>query len=457
MSTETLSQIWGKLMMPGEKAIANWDEDSLTMAVEAVVDCLGNIDRSIVDGLYFASTTPSYREKQNASIVAKVVDLRRDIATMDISNSIRSGTSAMRAALDAVNAGSAQNIMVASSDCRVPAPDSDFENYFGDGAAAILLGNTDVAVEIEGSYTMSSDFLDIWRRENDRYVRTWEDRFVFTQGYYQHMGEIIAELFNRYKVSNKDFDKVILYGHDQRRHFEMCRRLGFDLKTQVQDPLLTTVGNAGSASVLMMLVAALEAAKPGDRLLLAGYGDGADAYILKVTDKINGLRNRRGVKKHLARKMIMPSYGKYIHFRNLMEWQARPEPSNYAPLTMSWRDRNWILSFKGNKCNKCHGIQFPPQRICTWCQSKDDFEEIRLSDRKGIVYTYSMDNLAVSIDPPVVNTIVNLDGGGRVAAIMTDRDVNKISTGMPVELTFRRFHEGQGIHNYFWKCRPIID
>jgi len=68
-----------------------------------------------------------------------------------------------------------------------------------------------------------------------------------------------------------------------------------------------------------------------------------------------------------------------------------------------------------------------------------------------------MDNLAVSIDPPVVNTIVNLDGGGRVAAIMTDRDVNKISTGMPVELTFRRFHEGQGIHNYFWKCRPIID
>jgi 3-hydroxy-3-methylglutaryl CoA synthase len=457
LDLQTISQIWGGPTGKGEKAVANWDEDSLTMAVEAIMDCLNgmDMDRELVDGLYFATTTPVYREKQNASIIAKVVDLRRDVVTADFTNSLRGGSSAIRAAVDAVKAESAKRFIVAASDCRVPAPDSEFEQLFGDGAAAFALGESDVAVEIEGSATISSDFIDIWKREEDTYVQTWESRFVITHGYLEHLVEMVGRLFEKYDVTPKDFTKVVVYAYDLRRHREVAKTVGFDPKTQVQDPLLTTVGNTGTASALMMLVAALEEAKPEDRILFLNYGDGADAFILKVTEEIERLRDRRGIKKHLASKMTLPNYGKYLHFRNLMQWERKRQPEKFATLTMSWRDRNWVLSCHGSKCRQCEKIQFPPQRVCAWCQAKDDFDEIQLSDKKGTLFTYSMDNLAVSVDPPTVIAVVNLEGGGRFSTTLTDRDPEKISPDMPVELTFRKVHEGKGMHNYFWKCRPI--
>jgi len=199
----------------------------------------------------------------------------------------------------------------------------------------------------------------------------------------------------------------------------------------------------------------LEESKPGDRILLAGYGDGADAFILRVTDQIEKVRERRGIKRHLASKMILPNYGRYLHFRNLMQWEARLEIENYSTLPMSWRDREWILSFKGGKCKRCGNIVFPPQRVCSWCQAKDEYELVRLSDKKGTLFSYSLDNLAVSPDPPTVISVVDLEGGGRFSSIMTDREPDKLSPDMEVEPTFRKIHEGRGIRNYFWKCRPI--
>ena len=454
MSLATLAQAWGDPPRSGEKAVANWDEDSLTMATEGVIDCLNNMDRESIDGLYLATTTPAYREKQSASIIAKVLDLRRDVVTADFANSLRGGTIALRAAIDAINSGSAKQFVVAAADHRVPAPHSEFERLLGDGSAALLMGDSNVAVEIEGSYTISSDFMDIWKREESRYIQAWEDRFIIEHGYLEHLTEVIAGLFKKYNTTSKDFTKVVFYAYDARRHTELARNLGF-APEQVQDPLLTKVGNTGAASTMMMLVAALEDSKPGDRILFANYGDGADAFILRVTDQIEGIRNRQGVKKNLDSKMMLPNYGKYLHFRDLMEWEFQYSMQKYASQPMSWRDRSWVLSCKGSRCKSCGNIIFPPQRICSWCQTKDNFEDVRLSDKKGTLFSYSLDNLAVSVDPPNVISIVDLEGGGRFSTVMTDRDPEKLTPDMPVELTFRFFHKSRGIRNYFWKCRPI--
>ena len=52
---------FGQVMpFPGEKAVANFDEDSCTMAVAAGIDCLADLDREEIDGLYFASTSSPY-------------------------------------------------------------------------------------------------------------------------------------------------------------------------------------------------------------------------------------------------------------------------------------------------------------------------------------------------------------------------------------------------------------
>lgn len=454
LSESELARAWGGRGGRGEIAVANYDEDSITMAVEAAIDCLNGTDRDIADGLYFASTTPPYSEKMSASIVAAATDLRDDLFTLDIGNSLRCGTSAIKAAHDSIKSGSAKNILVTAADCRLAPPASEFESVFGDGAAAFLIGGEDVAVAIEDSHSISSDFLDVWKRTEDPYIRTWEDRFILQYGYSEKLGMAVSALLKKTGLSAKDFAKVVYYAPNARSHQRMIRQLKIEPE-QVQVPMFDSIGNTGAAFAPMMLVAALEEAKPGDRILWANYGDGADAFILQVTDQIEKVRDRRGIKHHLESKMSIPNYEKYIRFRNLMQGEADRRPQYISSLPMIWRDRKQVTPLHGGRCRKCGNIQFPIQRVCAYCQAKDDYEEVRLADKKATVFTFSMDERAVEVDPPRVWTINDLDGGGRIYCTMTDRDTEQIEIGMGVEMTFRKIHEGAGLHNYFWKCRPI--
>ncbi len=441
----------------GERAVANFDEDSLTMGVEAAIDCLGDIDRNLIDGLYFASTTPPYREKQAASILAAALDLRPEVFTADFTDSLRAGTSAFRAALDAVKAGSAQRVLVVMADCRLPAPNSEFELVFGDGAAAFLIGDADIILDIVDSYSFTSEFIDVWRREQDKYHRTWEDRFVMEEGYQKLMPRGMAGLMKKSGLAPEDITRAVLYAPDARRHTQVAKSLGFDVKTQLQDGMFNTVGNTGAAFASMMLVAALEEAQPGDKLLFASYGDGCDAYIFSVTAALEKLGDRRGIKRHLASKMALSSYGKYIRFRDMMEWEAERRPPEYSSLPQYWRDRKQIMALVGQKCRQCGQVQidFPAPRICGWCQARDNFEPVRLSGKKGTLFTFSMDERARVLDLPSVMCVVDLEGGGRLFTQMTDRDPHQIKVDSPVELTFRNLHDGMGLHNYFWKARPV--
>jgi 3-hydroxy-3-methylglutaryl CoA synthase len=455
LSREFIAKEWETPLVPGERSVANYDEDSITMGVEAAVACLNGLERRQVDALYFACTTPPYHGKQCASIVAAAADLREDLFATDFAGSLRGGTIALRAAMDAINSGSAKRALVVASDLRIPAPNSAFEPIFGDGAAAFILGDSEIAVEIEGGYATTSVFMDMWKEEKDAVYWTSEDRFIIEEGYQKHLPQAVSGLMKKYNLTPKDFSKFVLYGPDARRHTAVARALGFDVKTQVQDPMFDRLGNTGCALAPMMLVAALEEAKPGDRILLANYGDGADAYSLRVTEQIENLRDRRGVKHYLASKMTLPSYGKYVRFRDLMEWEVERHAPFYSSLQQVWRDRKQFFNFYGQKCKRCGQIQFPAQRVCMWCQAKDEFEDVRLSDKKSTLFSFSMDERAIMAgELPRVLSVVNIDGGGRITLMTTDRIPEKMEVGMPMEFTFRRIHERLGLHNYFWKVRP---
>ena len=459
LKRDTLALVWGKSYSRGERAVANADEDAITMAVEAVVDCLTGMDRKVVGGLYLASTTTPYREKQSASIVRAATDLREDMTTADFTNSIRSGTNALGAALSAVKAGDANNVMVVASECRLPAPNSEYEPIFGDGAAAFLVGNSDVIAAVEGSYSLTSEFQDVWRKESDLYQWSWEDRFIKDEGYEKILPQAVHGLMKKYGLKAKDITKAAYHSPDARSHAAIAKNIGLDVKTQVQMPLFDAVGDTGAALAPMTLVAALEEAKPGDRILFASYGDGADAYILRVMPEIEKVRDRRGIKRHLASKLDLVNYGVYLQMRNVMEWAPDVRPRRRSALSAIWRDRKMFYSLYGQKCKACGQIQYPKQRICMYCQTKDNFEPVRLSDKKGVLFTYSIDERAREIILPLVRAVVNLEGGGRYYSSMTDRDTSKVSVGMPVELTFRLLfdgiREGSGFRNYMWKVRPI--
>ncbi len=455
LSQETLNQVWGG-GGKGEKAVANADEDSLTMGVEAARDCLKGQEKSSVDRLYFASTTCPYGEKQSASIMAAALDLREDIVTADLTNSLRSGTIALEMALDAVKAGSARKVLVVASDCRIPPPNSAFEPLFGDGAAAFLIGEDGIAVEIEGSYYLTSEFVGARRMQYDKMTQAWEDRFTREEGYIPHFQKATSALLKAHNLSSKDFAKAAFYAPDARLHRDMAKRLGLDAKTQVQDPLFDKVGNTGAAFALMILAGALEEARPGDRILLANYGDGADAHILRATEEMEKIKDRKAIKQNLQSKLRLDGYGKYIKFRDLMEFEHTPDIRPRSSLPEIWRNRRWIYRFHGHKCKKCGKVQFPMQKFCMYCRAPEEFlEEIPLSDKKGTLVTFSVDERAPVVDLPNVLAIVSLEGGGRFFSQMTDRDVNNIKLGMPMELTFRRIYDCFDMRNYFWKCRPV--
>ena len=457
LSRDAIARAWGRGSLGGERSVANNDEDSVTMAVEAALDCLQGIDRQKIDGLFFASTSAPYKEKQCSTLIATVADLSTEILTGDYANCLRAGTIALRSALDAVKAGTAKNVLVTAADCRLGYPRSDFEQSLGDGAAAVLVGDSGVITTVEGSYACCDEIADVWRTDEDTFVQSWESRWVLGEGYTANMQRALSRAMKLCGLEAKDFAKVALPAPDARTHRALAQSLGFDAKTQMLNPLLDSVGYCGTAHPLIMLAAALEEAKPGDRILLGAYADGADALVLRVTDEIRKLGSRRGVRGHLASKMPLPSYERYLSYRGLLE--AVPgEPFRLFPAaTVMWRDRSSAMRCHGSRCKRCGLVSYPIQRVCFNCRAKDEYEEVRLSDKEGKVFTFSLDNLAGrSDDPVVVQTVVESEeGAARIYCMMTDCEPGAVRIDMPVELTFRRIWEGGGFHNYFWKCRPL--
>ncbi len=459
LSRDAMAAAWGRPSLGGERSVANNDEDTITMAVEAVLDCLTGIDRNSIDGLYFASTTSPFREKQCAALIAAAADLKSDISTADFGNSLRAGTTALRAALDAVNSGSAQNIIITASDCRLAYPRSDYEQNFGDAAVALLVSKKGGAIaDVKASYSISNEMYDVWRLDKDTYVQSWEDRFIIEHGYLENTTLAISGLMKRQNLSTESVSKAVLYAPHARAQQQLARQLGFDPKTQLQDLLNNNLGVCGCAHTLLMLVATLEEAKGGDNFIVASYGDGSDAFFIEVTAEVDKIKTgRRGVKGHLTSKKPLPSYERYLSYRGILEPQPGEPFRLFPSASVSWRERNSSIRLHGSRCKNCGLVTYPIQRVCYQCQAKDDYEEVRLSDKKGKVYTFSLDNLAGRSDDPVIPQIViesELENT-RIYCMMTDCEPREIKIGMPVEMTFRRIYEGAGMYNYFWKCRPV--
>ena len=443
---------WGSRV---ERSVANFDEDSVSMAVAAGLDCLAGRERDLIDGLLFATTTPPYAEKGCASIIATALDLRRDIFTADITDVLRAGTTALKQALDSVTAGSAGQVLVIASDNRQGAPKGEAERNSGDGAAAFIVSSDDVLAQFEGSYSISENMMDVWRSAGDQFVRSWEDRFAIEEGLERIMGDAIAGFMERQGIAARDVAKVALYAPDGRRHSQLARQMGF-APEQLQDGMFGRLGNTGAAFVPMMLASALEDATPGQLIVAASYGDGSDVMGFRATSASGNGGTGNGVSGHLNSGKSLDSYETYARWRDVWVTDAASRrPQSQSPsVSALWREGDRNIRFYGGTCNQCGFVQYPPQRVCVKCQARDDSSPVRLSDKPGRVFTYSMDYLAGTTDTPLVIAVVDFDGGGRVLCMVTDRELDEVHIGMPVEMSFRKLRVVNGIHNYYWKAVP---
>jgi len=451
LSRDIVAKAWGPRFISGERAVANHDEDSLTMATEAALNCLLGIDAKTVDGLIFASTTSPYLEKQASTLVATAVDLPVEIYTADHLSSIRAGMAALKNAMDAVKGGSARNILVAAVDSRRGEPGSDSEQLLGDGSSAVMVGGTGVVASLEGVYSLSEEFMDSWRKQDDDFIQKGDAAFVQAYGYGRMVPECIRGILKKYEMKISDIARFVIPAPDSRVYARLTKTLNLPAGSYLEDPLLATVGDTGAAAPFMLLAAALEKAKAGERILLCGYGAGnADAFLLQVTPEIERLKDRRGISHYQASKKPLTNYEKFLKFQSTLPNEPLEPYSSWALL---WKEKKQNLQLYGTRCKKCGTFAYPRRRVCLKCSAKDEYEDVKLP-RRGKIYTLAKDYLFPNPDPPTVMAVADMEGGGRFYGQVTDCDPAQVEIGMPVELTFRKFHQGEGFYNYFWKLRP---
>lgn len=448
----------------GEKAICNYDEDAVTMAVTAAINCLKNVERNTVDGIYLATMSSPAVERQAAGTVAAALDLEGTVRSADFSGSTKVGTAAIIAACDAVKAGSLRSVLACAADCRTGKPGSLDEQTYGDAATAFLLGNDGVIAELKGAYSVTYDFMGHWEGDTDSFGHFWESRWVTDEGYNPHLLQAARGVLKKCGLETENIAKVIIPAINARAAAGVAKKLKLS-DEQVQAPVFDMVGDCANAQSTLMLAAALDGAKPGDKILVLSYGNGADGLILEATDAIAGYTPAKTVAKMLETKREITNYNQYLVFREVLpiETGIRGEELEAAPTQISrlWRERREILALCGSRCTKCGTPQYPYQRVCVNpdCGAVDEMEWYRFSDRKGKLFTYTVDSLAFTFNPPQAYGVIEWEGGGKFWFDISDCDPDDLKVGMEMEMSFRRkYHDKwRGLSAYFWKAIPALD
>ena len=444
-----------RALAKGERAMANWDEDTVTMAVEAARDCLAGPAPADLEQLILASTTHPFDDRQNAAIVANAMHLGSALRVLDVSGSQRAGTSALISAL----AGGGSSLVTASEH-RLAKAASPQEMHYGDGAAALLVGSGKPIARLIGAHSETVDFVHQFRSSERAHDYAWEERWIRDEGYLKLVPAALAALFKETGIAPAAVTHFCLPCTLPRVVPGVAKRAGIG-EAAVRDNLAAVCGDTGAAHALLLLAHALAQAQPGDLIAVAAFGQGCDALLFEVTDAIGALPPRGGVEGALARRKEETNYLRFLAFNDhiALERGMRAEADKGTPLTTLYRNRDMITGLVGGRCRNCGTLQFPRGRYCVnpQCNALDSQDDQPFSDARAKVMSYTADALTYSADPPAYYGMVEFDAGGRMMADFTDVDEGKVEVGMPMRMLFRiKEHDtARGFVRYFWKAAPV--
>ncbi|MGP1678987.1 MAG: OB-fold domain-containing protein [Burkholderiales bacterium] len=439
----------------GERAMANWDEDTVTMAVEAARDCLAGLASPGLEQLLLASTTHPFDDRQNAAIVANALHLDSALRVLDVTGSQRAGTSALISAL----AGGASSLVTAAEH-RLAKAASPQEMHYGDGAAALLVGSGKPIARLLGSHSETVDFVHQFRSSERAHDYAWEERWIRDEGYMKIVPATLAALFKATGIAPAAVTHFCLPCTLPRVVPGVAKRAGI-AEGALRDNLAAVCGDTGAAHALLLLSHALAQAKPGDLIAVAAFGQGCDALLFEVTDAIAALPARGGVDGALARRKEETNYLRFLAFNDhiTLERGMRAEADKGTPLTTLYRNRDMITGLVGGRCRLCGTLQFPRGRYCVnpECNALDSQDDQPFSDARAKVMSYTADALTYSADPPAYYGMVEFDAGGRMMADFTDVDEGKVEVGMAMRMMFRIKEQdaARGFVRYFWKAAPV--
>ena len=425
-------------MGKGTRSVASYDEDATSMGVEAARAALATTSAA-VDEVVFVTTSPPYLDKTNATAIHAALALDQGVGAYDAIGAVRSGSGAVRHA----TGGS----LVVFSDTRTGLPGGADEAQGGDAAAAFLYGEGDgVIAERIGFGSATGEFLDRWRTPGDSYSKQWEERFGETALVPLAEAALNAGLKSA-GITLEDVDHFIVSG--------LHARANRAFKATAPD-LTAVIGNAGVAAPAVKLADVLDVAEPGQVIARLIIADGADISLWRVTDAIKAYRRASTVQEQIASARGTLAYNTFLTWRGMLDREPprRPDPERPAA-PPSQRREEWKFGFTASRCTKCETRHLPPARVCVKCRAVDEMVPERLADVKATIATFTVDHLGFSLSPPIVAAVIDFDGGGRFRCELTDVDPTTVKIGDRVEMSFRRLFTADGVHNYFWKARPV--
>ena len=440
----------------GNRAFCSWDEDAVTMAVEAARDCIRGLASSKLDSLVLASTTLPYADLQNAVIVAGAVGFSSEVSTLDVAGSQRAATSALIAAL---TAGERSTLLIAS-DRPHAKPASTQELFYGAGAAAVSVGSGDPLALLLGHASVAEYFVDHIRSSEAKSDYFWEERWVRDEGYAKIAPRAIKAALDDAGIAIDDVKHLVMPSLFRGSAQTVAKAVGFG--GVVADALDAECGYTGAAHALLMLGAVLADADAGDRILLVGFGQGADALVLEATGKRVDDPAWRGVSKSIADRYVTNDYLRMLSFQGDIdvEWGMRAEKAGKAALTEAYRNAHQLSHFNAGRCRACGTVQFPQLSYCVnpGCNSPaSQFEAVSLADEPAKILTFTADWLSYHPAPPLYVGFVQFENGARLLMETVDAPSEAIDVGVPLRMVFRIKERDavSGFHRYFWKSTPI--
>jgi 3-hydroxy-3-methylglutaryl CoA synthase/uncharacterized OB-fold protein len=439
----------------GSRAVASHDEDTTTMGVEAARTALRGAPTAAVEALWFATASPAYLDKTNATAVHAALRLGGDVAAFDFGGALRSGVGALLSALNGTT-----TTLVVMADQRDGLPGGADESAGGDAAAALVVGDDSPGAPVVASFlggaSATDEILDRWRAPGERRSKAWEERFGETR--YLALGlDAWARALKAAGIEAGDVDHLVVTGMHTRASKALVARLiklGVRAEATAED-LSASVGQSGAAHPGLVLTSVLETAGPGEVVALLHLADGADGLVFRTTDAISSWAPARPVAAQVESGAPLP-YGKFLSWRGMLspEPPRRPEPQRVSA-PAAWRSESWKFGFVGSRDRSSGAVHMPPARVSMTGGAVDDMEPAAMADLVGTVVTFTVDRLAYSPSPPIVFAVVDFEGGGRFPVELTDVDADAVHIGDRLEMTFRRLYSADGIHDYFWKARPV--
>lgn len=448
----------GRAKGKGQRAISNWDEDALTMAVDAARNCSVADFADRIGRVIFGSTTAPFADRQNAGIIKEALNLADSIETMDVCGSRRAGTTALLAALHAARSDGLDVLCVGAEKPRTK-PLSEAEFTAGDGAAALVVGAESLVAEFIGSYSASIDFVDQFRSADKEFDYVWESRWVREEGYGKIVVAAIRAAFEKTGIDAKDVKHFLLDAPMAGVATRAAKLAGVP-EAAVHRGLSAEVGFAGSAAPLIQLTHALEGAGPNEIAVLVGFGQGCDVLLFKTTASIATRARTQSLRACLRGGKATSNYLRYLVINDhiSIERGMRAEMDMKTALTTLYRDRKTIFGLVGARDRTTGTVQYPRSEIPLGSSTgqQGDWEDYSFADREAKIASFTADRLAFYIDPPGYYGMVDFEGGGRITVDFTDMDSADAIVGRSMRMCFRVTGRdtGRGFVRYFWKGVP---